>query len=920
MSESSERPSRGRRPRPNLLGATMSVAGIAVMASISQASASPLKDPPRGEEPQRGEISCFSPPTPDNCKDEAYLGCRGKQQECAQTLQSGFQAAFTREEMRERYQSLDDRRAIIEGRTKRNRLGALDLAASLPNSYEGKEIRAQVLAQDKDVEPSSSYTRNPRWEAPGAIASCDEYTYEKYLDYMHFVDAANSCKNDKGCVVDMAYAKGPGGEPAQSNIADRTLKSRFGTTLPRLPLSSAVVPKNAFYPGVMFLTPHVRAALAATHPQWAATLDDVLARGHAGINYYRWGDRTAEGPPIVRGFADEFGYHRALRTLTRDVPLPEALAHRKRIDEFQSAYQAFATESYCAHFSNQARCWDLPKLRQLGFLESVGGDPWIRTKVLIDPGLRTSAIQHVFANQAFRIDPTGSTLIPTGAINVGGFLSQEVGVSSVFDGDANAAPPGGPGGTTPGNGGTPAPLPWGSGGGTTTPAPANPDPAIMPSTWLEAFGTLGVELFNRWSVDPPVGDATSETPRLDCDAEEAKGPYRQLACNVTNIVLDELSRDNPGCFDTNYYGCDWEPSMFSDRFHKTAHYMAERSTAYNECMRWTNGDFSTVPILFRRTARSMEEYFQTQRDLLASFPAPRENVPGSSRVQYFGEEKGDRVAFGSDETFGGGYTYRVGWRTNVKERTDEGAICRMDFNAEANFRAWASALGFTKDIVDAAANVRVNTQDQGEASFYRKFIVVGKQILAPSTTDLNLALSLSKHEKKEHTIFRSTYPLPYGFFVTIKAGIELAAGVTFLLETNAPQPGSCNPGKPVLGFDARLDPYAKAALFGSAYGSWLGILEGGLEVEADLIRADVPVVVNGGIVLPKPIGMTQPPPEIEFNMTGKLAMSTLAGNVDVCGCFTVFCGCHELVSWPGLNLGTVDLFEPIQARTRLGLF
>ena len=465
-------------------------------------------------------------------------------------------------------------------------------------------------------------------------------------------------------------------------------------------------------------------------------------------------------------------------------------------------------------------------------------------------------------------------------------------------------------------------LPPGSGGDTIPSPNWNPDPTLDPqSLWQTGNnGGFGLTLNNAWLMDPPVADASSPTPRLDCSGEGAKSKFRFLACEATNMVLDELSRDNPGCFDKNYNGCDWHPQDFADRFHTTSHYMLERKRAYDTCIRWTSNDFGSIDATHKKNFETLEAHMQTREDDFNKFPAPRvmsSDYP--NRIDRFGESVGENMSFGAKDTFGGGFEYLAGWGSHVKTRkpgTNE--ICRMDFTADAKFVGWASAFGMVENVVDAGAHLKVNQENRGEAWFFRKFIVLRRQLVQPENVRINQSIPLiSKHESKKQSIFSSFYPLPFGAFVTLDVGVELGAGVTFDVKTRTPNPNgvTCS-GTDAMGIDALLLPYAKASIYGSATASWLGLLSGGLEVELDLIRADLPIRARGGIG----VNTATNKPELTFDLTGELALKTLSGKIETCGCLAFFCGCTDLVKWPGIDLGTVELFKPISAKQDLTLF
>jgi hypothetical protein len=102
-------------------------------------------------------------------------------------------------------------------------------------------------------------------------------------------------------------------------------------------------------------------------------------------------------------------------------------------------------------------------------------------------------------------------------------------------------------------------------------------------------------------------------------------------------------------------------------------------------------------------------------------------VPGA-RVETLGEQKSEYVDLidprdDDDNTFGGGYSYLVGWSAKPIRPADDQPMCRMEFAADATFKVWGRVFSKTANLVDAGAHLRLNEGDRGEAWFRRKLIV-----------------------------------------------------------------------------------------------------------------------------------------------------------------------------------------------------
>ncbi len=866
----------------------MGALGLASLATVETADAALAP----------GTSICQYSATEGWCKNEQFRQCPGKQEACTTILQSGFQNAYAGKVDRPRYQYLDDTNAIVGGKvdpkwmadTKVSNVGGT-------SSYAGREQRAQAEAQKASVTPSYNYTRADVDITSTAVSSCAEYVYEKYYTYMRFIDAANSCKQDDGCVVDMAYATNQFG-PRPSNIADRPIAGRSKSGLVPLepiPLSSGVVPKNGFYAGAVLLTPKLRAVLGATHPTWQPMLDEIAARAYAGSHYYKWGSVSVYGVAPVKVYANEWDFHRAMRAATQALPLAEARANRTRTERFEEQFANWAATAYCHGLSGaDPQCLHLPVLRQKGVLETIGGDPWIRTHILGDKTLRSGAVSLALQGKALELNANGTTLSAIDVFQVstdiGGLQVPISGASNLVKWDL------------PTDGQVePLPLP-------------NPDPQLDPTPlWADGYG---LDLNNEWTMDPPAVDVGTATPRLDCAVEATKSSYRLLACQATNAMLDEIARDNTSCFDKGYAGCDWAPAMFAERFHRSQQYMTQRAQDYESCMRWTSNAFSALTTTEKEDFKAVEKVIRSRRQAFEDFPAPR--ILSGGRVSKFGQSKSEYKEVGDSDSFGGGYSYNVGWSSTPVRNATTQAICRMDFTTDASFKAWGTALSIRKDFVDVGAHLSVNQGDSGEAKFTRRLRVgiaaTPELITDPDEpVDINLATHVDLGGTEEDIeVLNTTFPLAYGFYVNVTAGVELSTGVTFVAQANLPPKGDCTSAAP-LGALAQLNPYATASLYGSTSGGWLGIVEAGLEAELDVVKVEMPVTAFAQVE-------ASANPKLKYQLSGKMALSSLSGRVEACGCFLVFCGCKEITSWPGVKVASGDLFEPVVGEADLLAF
>jgi hypothetical protein len=456
-----------------------------------------------------------------------------------------------------------------------------------------------------------------------------------------------------------------------------------------------------------------------------------------------------------------------------------------------------------------------------------------------------------------------------------------------------------------------------------------PQPPVLISDWTPTvdpaaqtvFGTLPWFLNLMWQSNPPAVDNTSVYPKLLCNSRRLNTDSYQSSkiwmdsCKLTNMLLEEWARlqeGKPSCFDRNSYACDWLPQDFVDRFvTKNIGYMAAAKEAeYRWCKRWTAGGQLTssdsrigVPGGNRITLNNIRSYLTSRQN---AFEAKLKKVPVKGNDD-FGTLRTDSQHIG-DDTFGGGYSYSLGWHAKVLQRNAQGEICRMGGNASAAFSADATLFGVDGiSIIDAKAAVSSNEDNSGHTYGEARLYVVGYQIINGDPENpgqpIDLTAGWSKVVIDGGKPEILTVPFQAGpVTVTITAGIAYNYGVVAMFNA-APPAAGCDPKASIFNVSATFTPFADLGVWADADASIAGIVGVGLEVELTLVGLNLPLSAS------VKLGTSGQVVTIRFDASLDLVLTTLKGEIDFyIKALFMKVASFTIVSWDGFR-HTIPIFR-----------
>jgi hypothetical protein len=708
------------------------------------------------------------------------------------------------------------------------------------------------------------------------------------------------------------------------------------------------LPKNLFYANTQaFIVPSLVAAFQASGK--APHLQNLINEINRGSTLYQVGDDShtagtwymADGR-AHQGFYDEWDFHNTMNQRTATVTNGEAREYRRRSEALRKQFDQLIDEMKClvANASQPGGCNNnipnaIGKVKP-GEAQMWEGDPFaVRTifaQVAPQAFVTPPSLQGKIGFGS-RLEPgqyttgyllnTGLTssidMIPSTSHLPGLLVAPSVQLSTLssptlsLTGTTTTTTPSTTTTTTTTSTGTTS-----TGGvivtgplGTISSWTPSVDPASQ-TTW----GTMAWFLNLMWQTNPPVVDTTSPYPRLICSVRGLTTDQYQSAkiwvsaCKVTNLLLEEWARlqaGKPSCFDRHSYACDWLPQDFVDRFvTKNVGYMAAaKEVEYRWCKRWTAGGQLTssnpdigVPTGNRTTLHNLRVTLASRQ---AKFEQKLKKVPVKA-YDDFGTMRADSQRIGNS-TFGGGYSYALGWHAKVKARTAGGAICRMGGNAIAQFTADATLFGEDGiSILDAKAAVSSNEADDGKAYGDAKLYVVGYQIFDSDPDNTGQHIDLTATYSK--MVFSSGRPelfsVPFQagpVTVTITAGISYAYGVIANFSAKPPGVGTCDPTGAIYKASATFTPFADLGVWADADASIAGIAGVGLEVNLTLVGLNLPLRASIGLGLNANQDLA-----ITFDAGLDLVLTTLKGEINLyIKALFMKVGSFNLVSWPGLR-------------------
>ncbi|HYO56185.1 hypothetical protein [Archangium sp.] len=791
------------------------------------------------------------------------------------------------------------------------------------------------------------------------IKTCENYVYRSFYDVERWIDSVNMCKGNPRCVVNVSLngmtATGPATVPG---IARRKMKDADGYVIydpsnansrGRQLLSKGMVtqlevdpfddrytlgnlPKNMFYANTQsFMVPSLMAAFQASGK--ASHIQDLANEINRGSTLYEIGDSHTAGTWFMannrahQGFYDEWDFHNTMNQRTSTVTHGEAKEYRRRAEALRAQYDLLIDEMKCMLYNvthpggcngnipnaigkvkpGEAQMWEGDPFAVRQIFNSVAPEAFLNPPALqgqIGYGSRLEVGQYTLSQIIATPLISSTAMIPDSA-HLPGMLQLEAPALTGLSADSSGARTGT---TTAMSGGSVIVIPL---------------PVIYPQNWTPSvdlnstvpFGSLAWFLNLMWQGNAPVVDTSSPYPKLLCNIRRLNtDTYNSQkiwldACKLTNMLLEEwarLKQGKPSCFDRNSYACDWLPEDFVDRFvTKNVGYMASAKEAeYRWCKRWTGGGQLTstnpvigVPAGNRITLHNLRVTLHSRQ---ANFEALLKKVPVKANDD-FGTLRTDSQHIGND-TFGGGYSYSLGWHAKVLQRSDSGDICRMGGNASATFAADATLFGIDDiSIIDARAAVSSNEDNSGQAYGDAKLYVVGYQIFDSdpdgSGQHINLTAGWTRVAIDGGKPELFSVPFQAGpVTITVTAGISYNYGVIANFNA-APPAAGCDPAASIFKVGATFTPFADLGVWADADASLAGIVGVGLEVELTLVGLNLPLSLTVKLGTDTYQNVT-----ITFDAGLDLTLTTLKGELSLyIKALFMKVASFTLVSWDGFR-------------------
>jgi hypothetical protein len=719
------------------------------------------------------------------------------------------------------------------------------------------------------------------WEQNGlAVASCDEYVYERYYDYSVFEDAVAVAGDNARAVFEEAYAPGAIGDRALNGL-DLASKSKKTTH----DLSwFGLYPKNVYfefdgrYPmgqagngHVMDadLTSRIAAAEKVPHSfQWHADMSAALAE-HPDDLLYAMEEKQAEFAKhlqlrravfekwqgAMKRWVDQVGA--CAIELPPEAVLPDPMIYinppwESLSDLYSAGNPSLGLENPV--FSTVIDASDIPE---------VGPD--IGPDIDVTPGVPDIFTDPIFPDIDIIVTPTQPDIftgpIVTGPIVTGPIITGPIVVGPIF-----------------------------AGGGA-------PMSASAPSSATIHVTNECLDLPDL-VFDCSVGFAGALAMVNDYGVRVTK--CLKVIDAEIEVELEEARAE--GCLDpVGATPCDWSPRMFVRELRGRT--LDGKENAYQVCQRFTGNDFGPLSLIKTAAqagisaqdnmAKSTEHVDQFFKDVRAM--ANRQKFPEdpSTGKPIFGAKTADSNDIGSKD-FGVKYKYDVGWKlANLDNKNVR--ICASEVDLNADFDVDAQIFGLKKNLVSSHSYLRTDEAPAGkQVSYQASLEILGAELLGqPRKKSVTIPMSggsvsfpvLSERLVERRTLMESKAyfsigPIP----VSISAGAAGEVGVELSLNgemeyacANPSQnPSGMNPNDVLrLGASGGARPYAALNAFATAAVD-IVIASAGVRADLTLLNLSVPftVAVTAGID-------PQSTPNVNAKTSMKLVLETLSGRISV---------------------------------------
>lgn len=717
--------------------------------------------------------------------------------------------------------------------------------------------------------------RQPDWDANGQkIATCDEYAYEEMYDVMRFLDAANACRGDRDCVMDVAYL------PSTPGIAERTLNRKDGTPLSTFgPFPNQLVPFTGTMPKNEMFQLGAKYLYANGKPSSRPKLAKIPALESAldtGERYYTIGSGSADNK---RKFANEWKWHAKLREKTQAVSQAEREEYERRLAKFreltaQHAAVAAAEEAAIAENTEPGENrYVLPYDMQ--------------TSDIFERYDRVSQLKQQVQRGVTRVNRAGAK--GGGATKRPGAVPQQQRPQ---------------GGAQQQHGGA-----------------QQPHSARAPMPAIGMLGALGPA--PQTSADKPIPKKagprpTKSTPHTPPTASqcilgsdddwglELHG-HGRISCKIGEFLRQEWERKLAGhksCLDLDNPDCDWKPETFTTRVLDKVPSLDKYKYFVTRCKAWTSGTFSPPAKNLTKAKEIIdkaEEEIGEARKILEPY-----YQGNNDHGRMYKGEWGSTENYGDRDWFGAKLEYKVGWDVSAANSSN-GNVCSLAGGLQGKLDAKAYMANHERKLVYGDVYAEVNKPGApGQARFKAQLSILGDQVYPSSggpawvVSQVTDGGDFATFDTPHVSITVPVGPVPVtgSLWGTFGMGYELSAKGT--------SPSGCNTNSTAFGVTGGFGPVLFARGNGRVGVGIAGIVSAGISATLTLLQ----------ISLPLEVGMSMKSgeqPTIVFDSSLELMLATLAGRVSLYIEFLFYDEEWELFRWSGIGPTTVHLMPKLTA-------
>jgi hypothetical protein len=727
--------------------------------------------------------------------------------------------------------------------------------------------RVQAVPVDRlgkvSVTDAKKFHRQPQWDANGEkIATCDEYAYEEQYDVMRFLDAANACRGDRNCILDVAYL------PSTPGIADRTLNRKDGTPLTtfgpfplQLKPAGGTLPKNEMFQlGSAYLYANGKGPALPRDPELEAWLRE-------GQNFYHLG---SDG---------EWDWHAQMRERTKDVSDAEREEYEVRLAKFRELTAQHSAA--VAAFQNKIDELTAPKEHEIVL-------PYdMQTADIFERYDRVAQMREYVQEVRTRFEKgIKKGTIPKNIVQPvtpqqhhqgGGIHQQHVQQQAA----RTANPPIGMLGSLP---------PVTAGG------PADGS----------AVGTMKKP---KAAALSPCLTGSDEDWGL-----EIMGQGR-ISCKIGEFLREEWARKKAGhksCLDRDNYGCDWKPATFSARVLDKVPELDRYKWFLTRCNAWTSGTFSPpAPNLTaaKKIIDDAEEAIGEARQALEPY-YKNNNDHGRKYGGQWGEDK----TYGDKDWFGAELDFEVGWDVEAAAKTGENKnVCALAGGMKGKVDAIAHLAMFEAPLVKGDLYAEVGKPGApNQARFHSKLTILGSEVFdKPNGSGWVTTQIVEEGPIAFQSSPKASFTVPIGG-VPVTGSLWGEMGLGYAISAKGNVASGCNDIDDIrFGVTGGFGPVLSAVGRANVGVGVAGIVSAGISAALTIVRIELPMNISLSMkpADPKKSGDE---PKLVFGSSLDLLLSTLSGRMSLYVEFLMFSEEWELFRWSGLGPTTVHLM-PKQA-------